>query len=82
MSDPVDPEVRMISIYVLPSEPGMPPQAVIGEVEEGDEDDASIHGALAIWSRDLGAWTLGGIPVPTDLGDSITEHAKSLGVDW
>jgi hypothetical protein len=64
-------------IYVLPTEEGLPPRAVIGEQASG-----GIRGPLATWSRDSGAWEVGGVPVPDELGEAITDHAKSLGVEW
>lgn len=68
-----------MAIYVLPTEQGKPPQAVIGApMGEGE----TIMGVVSIWSADMGSWTVEGIPVPEDLSDAITEHAKSLGVEW
>lgn len=74
----------MLGIYVLPSEQGLPPRAVLHEVESEDElqPGTSIEGPLAVWSRDMGVWTVGGDPLPMALGDAITAHAKSLGVEW
>lgn len=71
----------MLSMYVLPSEPGKPPRAVVG-VAAGED----VVGLLATWSPDQGAWTVpspaGPIPLPSDLDEALTEHAKSLGVEW
>lgn len=66
-------------IYVLPTEGGSPPRALIGEPmpEEG-----AVYATISTWSADMGAWTIDDIPVPEDLNEAITEHAKSLGVEW
>jgi hypothetical protein len=83
--------VLATSIYVLPTEAGYPPRALLRTAEYESEEDVpdssveegeEIEGALALWSRDLGVWTVGGVPVPEDLGEAITEHAKDLGVEW
>lgn len=73
------------SIYVLPSEQGSPPRAILGEYEE--EDDVPglgepVQGMLATWSQDLGVWMIGPNPLPNELSDAITDHAKNLGVEW
>jgi hypothetical protein len=65
-----------VAAYVLPTEPGQPPRAIIGRPAEG-----GLAGVLATWSRDSGAWTVGGAPVPQEVSDAITEHARSLGVE-
>jgi hypothetical protein len=64
-------------IYVLPTEVGRPPRAVVGPFN-GTE---FIAGVECMWSRDTGTWTVNGLPVPSDLASQITEHAKSLGVE-
>lgn len=69
--------IMAMAIYVLPTEPGLPPRAVIGQPVEG-----TIQGAVAVWSGDVGSWTLHGELLPSELSDAITEHAKSLGVEW
>jgi hypothetical protein len=76
----IDPdEIAVTAIFVLPTEVGYPPRAVLGEpVLDGDV----IVGAVAMWTADLGCWTLNGVPLPPDVSDTITEHAKSLGVPW
>lgn len=65
------------AIYVLPTEPGLPPRAVIGPVVDG-----GIAGIMSVWSADMGTWTIEGTPVDPELSETITEHAKSLGVEW
>lgn len=67
----------MVSIYVLPTEAGLPPRAIVGAASND-----TIEGVVVTWSADLGAWTLEGLPIPNELGEAITDHAKSLGVDW
>lgn len=67
-------------IYVLPTEEGKPPRAIIGPFNE--EEQRFLAGVEAMWSRDLGTWTVGNMPLPNDLAAQITEHAKSLGVEW
>lgn len=72
---------QVISIFVLPTEEGQPPRAILanGEIVRR----AMLTGSIVTWSRDLGAWvSTEGMPLPPDLGDDITEHAKSLGVEW
>lgn len=72
----------MVGIYVLPSEPGLPPRAMLGEPVETEEGVAMI-GKLATWSSDTGVWLLeGGEILPLELSEAITAHAKDLGVDW
>lgn len=66
----------VVSIYVLPTEEGMPPRAVIGE-DMGD----TISGSVAVWTADMGTWTMGGIPLPQELAEAISAHAGSLGVE-
>lgn len=70
-------EPQALEIYVLPTEQGMPPRAVVGV-----SDGRAIMGSMAVWTADVGMWTLNGDPLPEELSDAITEHAKSLGVDW
>ncbi len=73
----------MVSIYVLPTEEGKPPRALIGQVVEADGlGEVMVGSNVATWSRDSGTWMMGAEPVPTELGDAITDHAKSLGVEW
>jgi hypothetical protein len=72
-----------LGIYVLPSEPNVPPTAVIAEVIIPAADGVmAINGATAIWNADMGAWCIEGNPVPQEVGDAITAHAKALGVEW
>lgn len=70
------------SAYVLPSEPGLPPRALLMERETELEEGEQIEGVLATWSADMGMWTVAGMPIPQEFGESLTEHAKSLGVEW
>lgn len=75
-----------LAIYVLPTQPYMPPRAVVSEVDddfEGAIGEPVPEGVLATWSRDLGTW-LGPdqLPLPEELASAITGHAKSLGVMW
>ena len=80
----------MGSIFVLPTIEGLPPRAMLGEViataedTEGEEEVQALAmmGVLATWSHDMGTWTVEGMPVPQELADRITEHAKDLGVEW
>jgi len=65
-----------MSIYVLRTEEGKPPRALVGEWPEPRPSDA-----LAVFSHDTGCWMINGIPVPDELGDAITAHARSLGVE-
>lgn len=69
-----------MNIYVLPTEEGKPPRAVLFEGEIGEIGD-EIKGAMATWSNDNGAWMLGDIPAPPELGEAITNHARNLGVE-
>lgn len=72
----------MITIYVLPSEPNMPPRAAIIEAAPLDDDAMVVSETVATWSADMGAWIVDGVPLPQELCEAITEHAKSLGVSW
>ena len=63
-------------IYVLPTEEHLPPRAVLLEDEQAD------GGPLVTWSHDSGTWMLGELPVPPELGEAITAHARALGVEW
>jgi hypothetical protein len=75
-------ESDVVSIYVLPSEPGVPPRALLIEGQIDPDAAGPVRGAQAMWSRDLGCWTTGGLPMSPELSEAITEHAKSLGVEW
>jgi hypothetical protein len=79
MSEPDDVPISMTAIYVLPTEAGLPPRAVLGEPVLGGK---MVVGTIAMWTADMGCWTLNGVPLPPELSDTITEHAKSLGVEW
>jgi len=68
-------------IYVLPTEEGLPPRAMVGQMIEL-EDREAVATALATWVADNGRWEIEGTPVPNDMGEAITEHAKTLGVEW
>jgi hypothetical protein len=70
-----------MDIYVLPSEPGVPPRAMVGQITPAEEG-FTVIGELATWSRDMGMWLIEERPVPPELGEAITAHAKSLGVEW
>ena len=65
------------SIYVLPTEEGRPPRAVVGE--------QAIDGFVGlpvqyVHDDDRWIWEANGQPVPDDLGEAITSHARWLGV--
>lgn len=50
---------------------------------EGAVVGIAVQRTLATWSADSGMWLLeDGSPVPVELGEAITEHAKNLGVEW
>lgn len=73
----------MVTIYVLPTEEGYPPRAILGQAESEDEvPDVgdTMFGDVAVWTGDLGCWTMHGTPLPKDLSDTISDHARSLGV--
>lgn len=79
----------MISIYVLPTEEGKPPRAILMSLDmqqpESENDPVMIQltEKHVQWSFDTGAWMDdGGIPAPQEISDAITEHAKNLGVEW
>lgn len=79
-------EQEMMSIYVLPTEPFKPPRALIFKTTEEEPQMGppvgEFEGAILTWSQDVGTWiTEDGVPIPTDFADTITEHAKSLGVE-
>lgn len=78
-------DLQWKTIYVLPTEENLPPRAVLfdpSEVLVGTEEGLLVAGTLSTWSRDLGTWVIGDLPLPQELADRITEHAKSLGVEW
>jgi len=76
----VDSDFISFAIYVLPTEEGKPPRAIL--IDPTQESPQPIEAPMLIWSRDMGTWTQGGVPVPQELADTCTEHAKSLGVQW
>jgi hypothetical protein len=77
-------EPQTLDCYVLPTEEGMPPRAVLGKITTDAEGrPVEGEGALVTWSRDQGAWVAeNGTALPPELGEAITAHAKELGVEW
>ena len=76
-------EVKAVGIYVLPTEEGMPPRAILTPVTgigELNEEELSVVGQMAVWTADMGCWTVAGTPLPQALGEAISAHAASLGV--
>lgn len=84
-------------IYVLPTEGDRPPRALLLTPKEDVEIPDIVKAAVeqfgivvqameeieVAWSRDMGSWVFPtGMPVPEELGEAITEHAKELGVKW
>lgn len=71
-----------LGVFVMPTEAGKPPRALLIPADEAHplEQGATISGVLSTWSVDMGCWTVGGAPVPSELGDAITAHARNLGV--
>lgn len=60
-------------VYVLPTEEGLPPRALL------------VPGLFqppiaARWSEELDTWTIDDIEVDDDLSNVITQHALTLGV--
>lgn len=75
----------MPNIYVLPTEENLPPRAVLFEgpmMMMASDEGTAIAGTLAMWSADIGTWVVNDIPLPQELADAITAHAKDLGVEW
>ena len=72
-----------MQIYVLPSEEGLPPRAIVGEAFIPGEDGILVlGGGMITWTADSGTWvTEGGMPVPEELADATTSHARDLGVE-
>lgn len=79
------------TIFVMPTEEGMPPRAILGNIEvpEGEEleqQESTVMEAveagqhMAVFSNDVGCWTLNGSPLPPELSDAISDHARNLGV--
>lgn len=64
------------------------PEDVPDELKEEAEDLGAVafvalSKKMVSWSNDTGMWLWeDGLPVPADLGEAITEHAKNLGVEW
>lgn len=61
----------MFGIYILPTEEGLPPRALLIPI---------IGDVIAVQYLD-GNWTIENEPVPADLDEAITQHALSLGVE-
>jgi len=78
--------IKAVAIFVLETEEQMPARALLGmaDVEEGDEADLRPSDVemdtMAVWSADVGAWTVAGVPVDSQLNEMISAHAASLGV--
>lgn len=70
-----------LNIYVLPTEKGTPPRAMLFSGEH-EPNQLPPDAKLVVWSRDSACWCLNGTPIPKELGDQITAHAQSLGVPW
>jgi hypothetical protein len=75
-----DEGVEIKGIYVLPSEPGMPPRALLLTTDEDPKPGDVLEGVVAVFSSDMGCWTAEGDPLPSVLGEAVTAHAASLGV--
>lgn len=73
-----------MQIYVLPTVEGQPPQAILATAMAITPEGIAVLGGSEVhWSSDTGAWVAeGGIPVPNEVGEAITAHAKELGVEW
>jgi hypothetical protein len=82
---------EVTTIYVMPTEEGLPPRAILGRFEVEDEEavqelDPSPQEMLesaqtvAVYSGDMGCWTIGGQPVDPTLAEKISAHAHDLGV--
>lgn len=83
MSD--EEETTVTSVYVLPTEAGQPPRALLMEGDQQqriDETGVAGPGTLAVWSADTGSWCVAGNPLAQEFSEVITNHAKSLGVEW
>lgn len=63
----------VLSIYVMPTEEGLPPRAL---VQTGDGTPLS-----AVYEDEKEAWTIEGEEVPDELSQAITDHARNLGVE-
>lgn len=61
----------MFSIYVMPTEEGLPPRAMLLPL---------LGGVPVAVVYDEDEWKIEGEPVDEELNEVITEHAKSLGV--
>ena len=73
----------MTQLYVFPSETGVPPRAVIAEeIAMTPVGLVAENGAIVTWSADIGTWVAeGGIPVPEEVGEALTERCRELGVE-
>jgi hypothetical protein len=80
--------MQVTTIYVMPTETGLPPRALLGMVERGEDEEGPITPeemaesaeAMAIWTGDQGCWTLHGEPLEPEFSEAISAHAHSLGV--
>jgi len=78
-------EINML--YVLPTEEGMPPRCLMGHVEHNEGEEFRVptpaevdESEMAVFSSDSGCWTLAGTPLPPELSELISDHARMLGV--
>lgn len=71
----------MFTIYVLPTEEGLPPRAVLIPlaISEPGEPMVALGLPVAVAYEDE-CWRIDGEPVPEDANEAITQHAESLGV--
>jgi len=71
-----------VDFFVMPTEEGLPPRALVGEIFALPGAIAIENATMAVWTADVGAWCVEGVPVPEELGEHITERARELGVPW
>ena len=81
----------MTTIYVLPTEEGLPPRAILsdGMILTPDGGVAAINPTAVTYSEEEETWVMddpddpdqGVAALPDDIAEVITEHARSLGVD-
>ncbi len=78
--------MSMFGIYVLPSRPGIPPQAILHDYDPENPPQLGdvLEGMLVRWDHNKGMWCVAGSGqmLNPELGECITEHAKDLGVEW
>ena len=79
--------MEVMSIYVLETEENLPPRAILGLVDpDSISEDIEIvtvgpmMGPLAVFTGDMGCWTVAGEALPPELSGAISAHAASLGV--